>query len=590
MNNKFHYSNERNAQIVIALLKANNIKKIVASPGSTNISFVGSVQNDSYFEVYSSVDERSAAYLACGLAAESDEPVVLSCTGATASRNYLSGLTEAYYRKLPIIAVTSTHEQSMVGNLIPQVIDRSVCQNDVAIMSVQIPTVKHEKDDWDCQIKVNRALSAIKRNGGGPVHLNLETANVRQPFSVEELKDIKVIQRYTIYDELPEMPKGRIGIFVGSHKNWSKSLTEAVDKFCEVNNAVVFCDHTSGYEGKYKIMAALLGSQDKYRPEVCMMYMYIRIGEISGSYEAFQVIVKTKNMWRVSEDGEIKDPLQDITKVFDMPELEFFKHYSANTTIKNTEYYEACKSEYDKLYNLIPELPFSNLWVAKNAAVRIPAKTELHLGILNSLRSWNFFEISKSVRAFSNVGGFGIDGGVSSLVGASLCYQDKIYYGVFGDLAFFYDLNVLGNRHVGNNVRIILINNGKGVEFRNYTHQAALWGDKADEYIAAGGHFGKQSHSLIKNFAVDLGYEYLTASNKEECISCFNRFFTEEKTDKPMIFEVFTKTEDEVQALYLLRNMVSSPKEALKQKVSGVIKEVAGENALKTIKKIIKYK
>ena len=57
-----------------------------------------------------------------------------------------------------------------------------------------------------------------------------------------------------------------------------------------------------------------------------------------------------------------------------------------------------------------------------------------------------------------------------------------------------------------------------------------------------------------------------------------------------MIFEVFTKTDDEVQALYLLRNMVSSPKEALKQKVSGVIKEVAGENALKTIKKIIKYK
>lgn len=68
------------------------------------------------------------------------------------------------------------------------------------------------------------------------------------------------------------------------------------------------------------------------------------------------------------------------------------------------------------------------------------------------------------------------------------------------------------------------------------------------------------------------------------------RFFAEEKTDKPMIFEVFTQTEDEVQALYLLRNMESFPKEALKQKVSGVIKDVAGENALKTIKKIIKYK
>ena len=94
-----YYTSERNAQIVIALLKANNIRKIIVSPGATNITFVASIQQDPYFEIYSSVDERSAAYMACGLAAESGEPVVLSCTGATASRNYLPGLTEAFYRR-----------------------------------------------------------------------------------------------------------------------------------------------------------------------------------------------------------------------------------------------------------------------------------------------------------------------------------------------------------------------------------------------------------------------------------------------------------------------------------------------------------
>ena len=73
-----YYTSERNAQIVIALLKANNIRKIIASPGATNITFVASIQQDPYFEIYSSVDERSAAYMACGLAAESGEPVVLS--------------------------------------------------------------------------------------------------------------------------------------------------------------------------------------------------------------------------------------------------------------------------------------------------------------------------------------------------------------------------------------------------------------------------------------------------------------------------------------------------------------------------------
>ena len=96
-----YYTNEKNAQIVISLLKQHGIKKVVVSPGATNVTFVGSVQQDPFFEIYSSVDERSAAYIACGLSAESGVPVVLSCTGATASRNYLPGLTEAFYRKLP---------------------------------------------------------------------------------------------------------------------------------------------------------------------------------------------------------------------------------------------------------------------------------------------------------------------------------------------------------------------------------------------------------------------------------------------------------------------------------------------------------
>ena len=99
------YTSERNVQILIALMKHHGVKRVVASPGTTNITFVASLQNDPFFEMYSAADERSAAYIACGLAAETGEPVALTCTGATASRNYLPGLTEAYYRKLPVLAV-----------------------------------------------------------------------------------------------------------------------------------------------------------------------------------------------------------------------------------------------------------------------------------------------------------------------------------------------------------------------------------------------------------------------------------------------------------------------------------------------------
>ena len=137
MENKY-YTEERNVQILLFLLKAHGIRKVIVSPGSTNIAVVGSMEHDPFFEMYSCVDERSAAYMACGLAAESGEPVVLSCTGATASRNYYPGLTEAFYRKLPILALTSSQDSRKMGHLKDQITDRTCPPADVVLSLIHI--------------------------------------------------------------------------------------------------------------------------------------------------------------------------------------------------------------------------------------------------------------------------------------------------------------------------------------------------------------------------------------------------------------------------------------------------------------------
>ena len=172
----FFYTDERNAQILISLLKSHGIKKVVASPGTTNICLVASLQQDSFFEIYSAADERSAGYIACGLSAESGEPVVLSCTGATASRNYMSALTEAYYRKLPILVITSSRSNFQIGHNIDQVTDRTVLPNDVAKLSVQLPLIyNNDEAEWGCVIAANKAILELSHHGNGPVHINLET-------------------------------------------------------------------------------------------------------------------------------------------------------------------------------------------------------------------------------------------------------------------------------------------------------------------------------------------------------------------------------------------------------------------------------
>ena len=84
-----YYSSERGIQILIRLLKDFGIRKIVTSPGTTNMMLNASLMYDGSFEMISSVDERSAAYMACGMAEESGEPVMITCTGATAARNYI---------------------------------------------------------------------------------------------------------------------------------------------------------------------------------------------------------------------------------------------------------------------------------------------------------------------------------------------------------------------------------------------------------------------------------------------------------------------------------------------------------------------
>ena len=147
-----YYTVERSQQIVLSLLKQHGIRKVIASPGTTNLTLVASMQQDPWFEMYSSVDERSAAYIACGLAAESGEAVVLTCTGATASRNYMPGLTEAYYRKLPILAITATQSENRIGQMVAQVIDRSQLPKDIAILTEHIPACRNADDAWAASI------------------------------------------------------------------------------------------------------------------------------------------------------------------------------------------------------------------------------------------------------------------------------------------------------------------------------------------------------------------------------------------------------------------------------------------------------
>lgn len=567
------YTTERNIQILISLLKQYGIKKVIASPGATNYTFVGSIQNDPFFEVFSCVDERSAAYLAIGMCDECGEPIVLSCTGATASRNYMSGLTEAYYRKLPILAITSMEPRTNVGQLRAQQIDRSVLPKDIAIESVYLPPIKDEEDAYQCMLSVNKALLALNHRGGGPVHIDVASTFGR--INKDTLNEVRVIERITQNDIFPDIPSGKIAVMIGAHKRFGEELTKAIDRFCASHNAIVLCVNPCNYHGIYAFRPGLLYAQLGCAQSLKTFDLLIHIGETSSDYVGFSL--SAKEVWRISEDGCLKDRYRTLTYVFEMPELEFFNHYDKEE-IEDNNLLLSYKNSLEQVRVKLPDIPFSNCWIAQTLAPLIPDNSDLYLGIVNSLRVWDYANIPLSVNTHSNVGGYGIDGCLSTMIGSSLISPQKEFYGVFGDLAFFYDCNVLGNRHLGKNLHIIIVNNDGGQQFRNFDHPASSLGEQTNEFVAAAGHYGPKSPNVIKHLAQDFGFRYFAATTKEEFNSVMPHFY---ENGSSIIIEAFISEKEEGEALSLLRNILPYHEGVVSSVKKAVVGTIGSENAHK---------
>lgn len=294
-------------------------------------------------------------------------------------------------------------------------------------------------------------------------------------------------------------------------------------------------------------------------------------------------------VWRVNPDGELRDPFGRLKKVFECSEEYFFGFYVKSTPeIVDVSFYLECKKDCEKVNLSILDLPFSNAWIASQTASYLPKNSVLHLGIQNSLRFWNFYKSTDGVLCYSNTGGFGIDGSISSAIGASLASPNKIVFCVLGDLAFFYDLNSLGNKNIGKNLRILLINNGKGTEFKLSGNPGSMFGEDTDHYIAAAGHYGNKSSSLVKNFAKDLGFKYMTASNKEEYRDLLDQFVDPEIGDRSIVCEVFTNSEDEDAALTMISGAFSDGVTVTKNVAKDLAKGILGERKTAALKKMFR--
>ena len=538
------HKNTDNIEIVVELLKKHGIRHLVLSPGGTNQRFVWKVQNDPFFKCFSVVDERSAIYFAIGLYLQTGEPVGTSCTSAQATRNYIPGLTEAFYKHVPILAITMSKHPRFTYQEYMQAPDQVSLPKDAVKASYMMPYLQDDNDYLHSMRVANEAILELTHGSNGPVQLNIPWLD----FSLDaEVRGLHQIKRYTVSDKWTQkLDNKKILIVIGEHRPFSDSVQKAMEAFCDSFDVAIYTNHLSNYHGRYSVDANLQMStlDDKAFAELYKPDIIITIGGQTGDYPLYRKLSKIAledvEHWRVALDGNVVDTYDKLTCIFECSEEFFFNRFVANTT-SNHHYFNTWKSLLDSAKREI-EIPFSNTYAAQQLSAVIPVNSYIHFSILNSLRNWNLFPLAPSIKCFSNVGAFGIDGGMSTFLGISMATDDLCFL-VIGDLAFLYDINSLSIRGVKNNVRILLVNNNGGVEFK-------LWGEnksEQDKFVAAAGSFKN-----AKGWAETCGFYYLSASSKEEFDLQKNNFL--ELSEKPILFELFVSDQEEASAYHSILN------------------------------------
>lgn len=538
------YTAQRNVQILVSLLKQHGIRDIVISPGSRNMGFVHSVEDDPAFRCFSVVDERSAAYVAIGISLETREPVAISCTSGQATRNYVPGMTEAYYRGTPLVVINGDYKLSLIGQGWMQTAEQMDLPKDTRKISVRLPVIKDESDAAYVTRLVNEALLEVNHHGTGPVHIDVET-EAHWPGGVDILPTSRKIDRYVLGDELPALGQRKVLVAVGEHAPFSDREQCALDAFSLAHNCVVYTNHLSNYRGPRSIHGNLFlegMDNDNFRdiaPDVV-----ITIGQQHGDYPLEGKLVNGRyEHWRVNLDGKIQDPYDRLNKVFEFSDESFFAAFDAQTPAsKRSDFYNSWLQKLPP--RRVPDLPLSHAFVAQTLSPLLPSGSAVHFGILSSLRNWNYFDIPAEVSCYSNVAGFGIDGCVSTFIGHAMATA-RITFLIVGDLALFYDMNVLGNKHVGNNARIVLVNNAGGGEFQMYSHAASRFGESSNRHIAAAGHNGS-----AQAWVESTGWRYIPVHSKTDLIGNAEKLVCE--SDRPVVMEVFTTMEDDSDAVKML--------------------------------------
>lgn len=158
------------ARVLIDELARGGVTEAVLSPGSRSAPLALDLAQESRIRLHVRIDERSAGFLAIGLAQISGRPIPVLCTSGTAAANLHPAVLEAAHSHLPLIVLTADRPPELRGTGANQATDQLKMYGEAArFFEVGVP------EERVGMVRYWRSLAArvLIWAASGPVHLNL---------------------------------------------------------------------------------------------------------------------------------------------------------------------------------------------------------------------------------------------------------------------------------------------------------------------------------------------------------------------------------------------------------------------------------
>ena len=456
------------------------VRHAVFSPGSRSTTMAMLFKEHEGFETYMNIDERSASFMALGIAKAHKEPTVLVCTSGSAVAHYLPAVLEAQYTGVPLIVLSADRPHTLLHVGAPQTVDQHKIFG-TAVNYFEELAVPQESHYYTYPRQVARkAYMKAMDTKKGPVHINVP---LFEPLVPELSRNhfeagrssFKVVKPN--YSDIFACGEGnnlleryeRILILAGPQIDIDEA--ETIRSFGEALQAPILADPLSNVRGcstsKVVISTydALLAGQalwHELKPD-CV----IQFGQIVVSKRVQQMIAS----WTDVEYIEVNPTMDSMnptgkTTIHMQASIDVFTHLYGKNNNSDTylNIWRRLEQAGKKQLSLAIDEPhcFEGRTI-RELQKKIPEDGQIFVANSMTIRDFDYFWFSGESKAvlYGNRGVNGIDGTISTALG--LAVNGRPTYLVTGDLSLFHDLNGLAVAKTHNlNLTIILHNNDGG--------------------------------------------------------------------------------------------------------------------------------